>query len=86
MAQDLSLDALLSYSFPTGLTASKNEGAIAWVENHKGVRNIYYALAPEYGPVKLTDYSEDDGQTISDLQFSQDHIQSKQFTGNVKNV
>lgn len=72
LAQDLSLDTLLSYSFPTGLTASKNEGAIAWVENHKGVRNIYYALAPEYKPVKLTDYSEDDGQAISDLQFSQD--------------
>jgi len=71
-AQELDLETLLSYSFPTALTASKDQGAIAWVENHKGVRNIYYAVAPTYSPKKLTDYTEDDGQAISNLQFTGD--------------
>ncbi|MEM8928794.1 MAG: prolyl oligopeptidase family serine peptidase [Bacteroidota bacterium] len=70
-AQEVSLRTLLSYSFPTELTASKDQGAIAWVENKEGVRNIHYALAPEYAPVKLTNYNEDDGQAISDLQFTE---------------
>lgn len=71
-AQEASLKTLLSYSFPTELTASKDQGAIAWVENKEGVRNIHYAIAPEYTPVKLTRYTEDNGQVISGLQFTED--------------
>jgi len=71
MAQEEGLKPLLSYSFPTELTASKTQGAIAWVENHKGARNIYYAMAPEYAPIKLTHYTDDDGQVISNLQFTE---------------
>ncbi len=71
-AQEASLKTLLSYSFPTELTASKNHGAIAWVENKEGVRNIHYAIAPDYRQKKLTNYTEDDGQAISSLQFTDD--------------
>lgn len=72
MAQEASLKTLLSYSFPTELVASRDHGAIAWVENEKGVRNIHYAIAPEYNPIPLTNYKEDDGQAISNLQFTDD--------------
>ncbi|MEO0572981.1 MAG: prolyl oligopeptidase family serine peptidase [Bacteroidota bacterium] len=72
VAQEVSLKSLLSYSFPTELTSSKNHGAIAWVENKEGVRNIHYAIAPEYRPIRLTYYTEDDGQAISNLQFTED--------------
>ncbi|MGD1947089.1 MAG: DPP IV N-terminal domain-containing protein [Croceivirga sp.] len=71
-AQEQRLKTLLSYSFPTELAASKIQGAIAWVENKEGVRNIHYAIAPEYRPVKLTNYTEDDGQVISNLEFTED--------------
>ncbi len=72
LSQETNLKELLSYSFPTELSASKNQGAITWVENKEGVRNIYYALAPEYSPVQLTKYNKDDGQVISNLQFTED--------------
>lgn len=70
LAQDLSLESVLSYSFPSELVASRNNGAIAWVENDKGVRNLYYAIAPDFQPKQLTQYTEDDGQEISNIQFS----------------
>ena len=71
-AQKASLKNLLSYSFPSELTASNQHGAIGWVENHEGVRNIFCAIAPDYAPLKLTNYTEDDGQVITDLQFTED--------------
>ncbi len=72
-AQEASLKEFLSYSFPTGLIASPNQGYIAWVENKEGVRNIYYAQEPGYTPKQLTSYTEDDGQELSNLAFNQDH-------------
>ncbi|NKI31842.1 S9 family peptidase [Croceivirga thetidis] len=71
-SQEASLRDLISYSFPSELTASKNQGAIAWVENKEGVRNIHYALAPDYTPIQLTNYVDDDGQEISNLNFTDD--------------
>ena len=70
--QKTDLKELLSYSFPTELIAAKKKGAIAWVENKEGVRNIYYASAPSYTPTQVTKYKEDDGQALSDLHFSAD--------------
>ncbi len=71
--QQVSLENLLSYSFPTGLTAAKDAGAIAWVENNQGVRNIFYARVPEYRPIQLTKYDQDDGQAIANLEFTADN-------------
>jgi len=71
-AQEANLKTLLSYSFPAQLRAAKQAGAITWVENEQGVRNIFYATAPEYKPLKLTHYTEDDGQAISNLNFTDD--------------
>ena len=72
-AQEVGLKEFLSYSFPTALTASSGEGYITWVENQEGVRNIYYAQEPDYAPVQLTDYKEDDGQALGNLAFKPDH-------------
>ena len=70
--QEISAKQILSYSFPNELVASPEHGAIAWVENSQGVRNIYYALSPDYQPIRLTDYNLDDGQSISELSFKED--------------
>ena len=42
------LDRVLSAAFPSGLTASPSGGKFAWVENARGVRNIWVAEAPRY--------------------------------------
>ena len=72
-AQEVDLKEFLSYSFPTALTASSSEGYITWVENQEGVRNIYYAKEPDYAPVQLTKYKEDDGQALGNLAINPDH-------------
>ncbi|MEM1340443.1 MAG: prolyl oligopeptidase family serine peptidase [Bacteroidota bacterium] len=71
-SQQISLENLLDYSFPSQLTAASNKGRIAWVENDKGVRNLFYAQTPDYLPMQLTQYKEDDGQVLSDLGFTPD--------------
>ena len=73
LAQEIRLKNFLDYSFPTELTASPTAAAICWAENDEGVRNLFYALGPDYHPVQLTDYSEDDGQAILQPVFTNDH-------------
>jgi len=68
--QPPSVESLLSYSFPTLLTAATDGSAVAWVLNERGARNIWVAEAPDFVGRRLTDYDDDDGQVISDLQFA----------------
>lgn len=70
-AQNPALKDFLNYSFPYNLVASVDQGKIAWVSNHEGKRNIYLAQAPDYQPIQLTAYNEDDGQNLSNLHFSE---------------
>ena len=72
-AQNGLLKKFLDYSFPTQLTASPTEAAICWAESDEGVRNLFYAMAPDYQPVQLTNYNEDDGQAILQPVFSPDN-------------
>ena len=37
-----------------------------------GMRNIYTASGPEFKPVRLTDYMQDDGNDMSTLKISDD--------------
>jgi dipeptidyl aminopeptidase/acylaminoacyl peptidase len=68
----LSVENILSYSFPTDLVASPTSEAFAWVENKEGVRNIWYAVGPDFEGRPLTNYALDDGQAISNLIFTHD--------------
>lgn len=71
-AQSFSLKSVLSYPFPTQLVASPVGSKIAWAANEQGKRNIYIAEAPDYKAVKITDYTEDDGQELTGLSISAD--------------
>ena len=66
------LEQMLSSPFPSELTAAPQGSRIAWVFNAEGRRNIWIAEGPRFIARQLTVYQEDDGQTISDLQFSPD--------------
>ncbi|MGH9815777.1 MAG: S9 family peptidase [Candidatus Acidiferrales bacterium] len=71
-AQSFTLEQILGYSFPTEMTAAPLGSRIAWVFNQKGVRNIWIAEGPRFQARQLTGYTVDDGQDISELEFSAD--------------
>jgi dipeptidyl aminopeptidase/acylaminoacyl peptidase len=66
------IEQVLSAPFPTDLTPSPSGGAVAWVFNDRGLRNIWIAEPPDYKGRKLTAYAEDDGMEITDLSFTPD--------------
>ncbi len=68
----LSLDELLSTPFPTAIAAAPRGGAVAWVLNERGARNVWVATPPAYAGRRLTSWSDDDGQDISSLTWEPD--------------
>jgi dipeptidyl aminopeptidase/acylaminoacyl peptidase len=66
------LEQVMSSTFPTELTAAPHGGAIAWVFNAQGVRNIWAAEAPAYKAHPVTPYTDDDGQEIAELAWTPD--------------
>jgi dipeptidyl aminopeptidase/acylaminoacyl peptidase len=69
-AQSFTLEQVMSAPFPELITAAPEGGAVAWVFNQRGARNIYVALPPDYQARKLTPYNLDDGQEIDQLQWT----------------
>jgi dipeptidyl aminopeptidase/acylaminoacyl peptidase len=68
----VSIPDLLSAPFPTNLTAAPSGGAVAWVFNDRGSRNVWIAQPPDYRGRPLTKYTGDDGQEIGDLSWPPD--------------
>ena len=66
------LEQILSTPFPSDLIGSSNGDKLAWVFNAEGKRNIWLAEAPAFRGRQLTRYDKDDGQDITDPQFSPD--------------
>jgi len=71
-AQPFSLEEVLSTPYPSGLVAARHAPRIAWIENDRGVRNLFTAAAPGFAPRKLTAYTEDDGIPLSRLVLTPD--------------
>ena len=53
---EFSLEQVMSAGFPSEMTAAPVGGAVAWVINERGVRNIWIARAPDYRGRQLTRY------------------------------
>jgi dipeptidyl aminopeptidase/acylaminoacyl peptidase len=68
----VTLEAIMSAPFVSELTASPSGRRLAWVENSSGVRNIWVAEGPGFKARRLTNYSEDDGQAIGNVQWTPD--------------
>ena len=66
------LAQILGYPYPSELVAAPAGGAVAWVLNERGVRNVWAAAAPDWTPHSLTKYSDDDGQELTNLAFMPD--------------
>jgi len=62
----------MSAPFPSDLTAAPKGGAVAWVLDQNGARNIWVAEAPDYKGRQLTGYRDDDGQEIAQITWTPD--------------
>ena len=71
-AKKFTLEQVMSAPFPTSLTAAPKGGAVAWVLDQNGARNIWIAEAPDYKGRQLTTYRADDGQEIDQLAWTKD--------------
>lgn len=67
-----SIEQVLSPGFAYELVAARAADRIAWIENQRGVRNVYTAAAPDFTPVRLTHHHADDGVDLTGLQISDD--------------
>ncbi|HVG09537.1 MAG TPA: S9 family peptidase [Thermoanaerobaculia bacterium] len=68
----VTLESILSAPFPSEILASPAGGRLAWVQNDRGVRNIWVAEPPDYRGRQLTRYDKDDGQTVGSLEWTPD--------------
>jgi dipeptidyl aminopeptidase/acylaminoacyl peptidase len=69
---EFTMPQMLHYPYATQLAAAEHGDVIAWVRNIDGVRNVWVARGPAFTPLQITQYTEDDGQEITQLTFSPD--------------
>ncbi|MGQ0766174.1 MAG: S9 family peptidase [Gemmatimonadota bacterium] len=62
----------MSPASPLELVSARRADRIAWTTYEKGMRNVYTAAAPDFRPVRLTKFLEDDGIDVSDVNISDD--------------
>jgi dipeptidyl aminopeptidase/acylaminoacyl peptidase len=67
-----SVAPFISPGFPSDLVSAKKADRIAWLVYERGMRNVYAASAPDFKPVRLTKFLDDDGVILSDLEISDD--------------
>src|SRR3954469_2559670 len=62
----------LSPSSPLELTRARNTDRVAWVAYERGMRNVYTAAAPDFRAARLTNFMQDDGVDLSEVDLSDD--------------
>src|SRR5207244_4323724 len=62
----------LSPGFPSELVSAKKADRIAWLVYERGQRNVFTAAPPDYKPVRVTNFLNDDGVVLTELSISDD--------------
>jgi dipeptidyl-peptidase 4 len=62
----------LSPASPQEIVAARKADKIAWVDYAEGKRNAFAAAAPLFAPVKLTNFTKDDGIMMAEIKISDD--------------
>ena len=70
--EDFALPQIMDFPFPSGLVRSNSGQSLAWIQSFRGARNVWMASAPDFKGRQFTEWSDDDGYTISQLVFSPD--------------
>jgi dipeptidyl aminopeptidase/acylaminoacyl peptidase len=67
-----SLKQVLGAPFCSDLTASPDGKKMAWFTYQEGRRNVWEAESPGFAPRRLTNFTSDDGQELSELTWTPD--------------
>src|SRR5215471_19088519 len=81
------IEQVMSPAFPYGLVGAKHAERVAWMEDEKGMRNVYTAAAPDFKRVRITGVAEDDGVDLQSVELSDDGsvaVFVRGHTGNFK--
>jgi dipeptidyl aminopeptidase/acylaminoacyl peptidase len=86
-SKGFTIEQVLSFSFPepTSMVVAPKGDRVAWVANTKGQRNMWGAEAPLWTARQITHYANDDGQEITELDFSADGAAIAYVRGGEKN-
>ena len=71
-SQDFTFEDMLSPPYPSEMVSAKSVDRIAWISVERGRRNVYTAAAPDFSPVRLTDWNQDDGHDLTSIRISDD--------------
>jgi dipeptidyl aminopeptidase/acylaminoacyl peptidase len=72
-AQDVpAIGQYLAPAYPYELVSAARADRIAWLAYEQGARNVYTAAAPDYRPLRLTRFLDDDGIDLTTLSVSAD--------------
>jgi dipeptidyl aminopeptidase/acylaminoacyl peptidase len=66
------IEQYLSPASPLEVTSARKADRIAWMTYDRGMRNVYTAAAPDFRPVRLTKFLDDDGRDLTDVNLSDD--------------
>ncbi len=66
------LSAILSAPLPSEILASPSGGHLTWIQNDRGVRNLWGASPPDYRGRAVTRYDKDDGQALGGVEWTPD--------------
>src|SRR5690349_19506092 len=67
-----SIDAWMGPPSPLEIATARKKDKVAWVSYERGMRNVYVASAPDFKPVKITQFNKDDGVDLGSIRLSDD--------------
>lgn len=70
--QKATMEQFLSPASPLDIAAANNAERVAWMAYDRGMRNVYTAAAPDFKPVRLTKFLDDDGTDLTNVELSED--------------
>jgi dipeptidyl-peptidase 4 len=79
------IDQFLSPASPLEVSAAKKADRIAWVTYERGMRNVYVASAPDFKPVRITKFLNDDGVDVGSVRLSDDGTMAIFVRGSAQN-
>src|SRR5205809_1140129 len=84
-ATTYTIDQFMSPASPLEVSAARRADKIAWVSYEKGLRNVYVASAPDFKPVRITKFMDDDGVDVSSVRLSDDGTMATFIRGSGQN-
>jgi dipeptidyl aminopeptidase/acylaminoacyl peptidase len=63
---------VLAPAYPSDLVAAKRADRLAWIMNDRGARNVWTAAAPDFRPVNLTGFGQDEVFEIDGVWLTND--------------